>query len=296
MQNMEALYVSACMAARVSGAAACGAVRRRVLEPVMTDAQRVHLEKRVPGWRAVFCAAFSYFVDVPVPRRAISRYAWGTDYHRVLAQRLMPAAELLRAAGMRAEVLVDASPVPERAAALFSGIGMLGDHGLVIVPPYGSYVFLGTIVTDAPGLDEVCAQEGIITRCPHCGACRAACPSGALGEDRFLPERCLSYISQKKGSLTAQECVLLQKNSCLWGCDACQEACPYNQSPRETEIPEFRTALIQSIQREMLDGLSNRAFQRLYGTRAFSWRGPGVLRRNLDILDGTVRTDHGPEK
>ena len=121
--------------------------------------------------------------------------------------------------------------------------------------------------------------------CTHCGACHAACPSGALGKDGFQKERCLSHISQKKGDLSEEERALLRENGCLWGCDACQEACPYNRAPRETEIPEFRKALIQSIPREMLEGLSNRAFERLYGTRAFAWRGPGVLRRNLDILD-----------
>lgn len=285
MQDSLSLRETVCTAVRACGAAACGAVRRGVLEPVMTDGQRARLEACVPDWQAVFCAAFPYFVDIPAPRRAFSRYAWGMDYHRVLAGRLTPAADLLRAAGAHAAVLVDASPVPERAAALFSGVGLLGDHGLVIVPPYGSYVFLGTIATDAPGLDVPVMQEGPIARCTHCGACHAACPSGALGEDGFQKERCLSHISQKKGDLSEEERALLRENGCLWGCDACQEACPYNRAPRETEIPEFRKALIQSIPRELLEGLSNRAFERLYGTRAFAWRGPGVLRRNLNVLD-----------
>ena len=77
------------------------------------------------------------------------------DYHRVLAARLSPAAKLLTESGAHAETLVDASPVPERTAALSAGVGMLGCHGLVIVPPYGSYVFLGTIVTDSCAFDTV---------------------------------------------------------------------------------------------------------------------------------------------
>lgn len=293
MQNTPALYEALCAAVRARGAAACGAVRRGVLEPVMTDEQRTRLETCVPGWEAVFCAAFPYFINVPAALHAISRYAWGMDYHLVLTQCLTPAAELLRASGAHAEVLVDASPVPERAAALLSGIGMLGDHGLVIVPPYGSYVFLGTVVTDAPGLETLCAPKETVAYCPHCGACRAACPSGALEKDGFVLERCLSHISQKKGPLSEQERALLRENACLWGCDVCQEACPYNRAPQETEIPAFRTALMQSISQEMLAGLSNREFRQQYGTRAFAWRGPDVLRRNLDILN--EKTRDGPD-
>lgn len=286
MQEAERLFDAVRAAMQSHGAAGCGVCRRAALEPVMTAGQRVRLEERLPGWRAVFCAAFPYFVNLPAPPRSISRYAWGMDYHRVLAGRLLPAAELLVASGARAEVLVDASPVPERAAALLSGVGMLGDHGLIIVPPYGSYVFLGTVATDSPAFDGLALTESCAARCPGCGACRAACPTGALGADGFLMERCLSHISQKKGGLADWERALLRENGCLWGCDACQEACPYNRAPRETGIPEFREALTAAVTRGMLEGLSNREFQRRYGARAFAWRGPGVLRRNLDILDG----------
>lgn len=284
MGNKPGLSETICAAICASGAAACGTVSRAVLEPVMTDAQRAQLALRVPEWRTVFCAAFPYFANVPAPRHAISRYAWGLDYHKVLAQRLTPAAEHLRALGAHAEVLVDASPVPERAAALYAGIGILGDHGLVIVPPYGSYVFLGTIVTDSEDPDAPLAQTPAISQCTHCGACRAACPSGALSPEEFHPERCLSHLSQKKGDLSPWEQALLQQNDCLWGCDVCQEACPYNRDPRETALPEFREALIQTLSQDQLNGLSNREFQRRYGTRAFAWRGPAVLRRNLELL------------
>ena len=265
------------------GAAACGVCPRRALEPCMTQRQREQLEEKMPGWRAVFCAAFPFYVNLPAPPHAISRYAWGMDYHRVLAARLSPAAKLLTESGAHAETLVDASPVPERTAALSAGVGMLGCHGLVIVPPYGSYVFLGTIVTDSCAFDTV--SPATILHCPGCSACRAACPSGALTGESFQMERCLSFISQKKGDLTDWERELLKNNHCLWGCDVCQEACPFTRSPRETTIPEFREALITAVTSEMLDDLTNREFQRRYGGRAFAWRGAGVLRRNLDISE-----------
>lgn len=285
MQSLDALWNDVLSKTRSRGAAAGGAVRRSVLEPVMVEEQRLRLEERMPGWQTVFCAAFPYYVNLPAPCHAISRYAWGMDYHLVLAECLAPAAALLRDAGARAEILVDASPVPERAAALLAGIGMLGDHGLVIVPPYGSYVFLGTIVTDAPAQVPDTGSVGRFARCVQCGACRRACPTGALNTAKFQVERCLSHISQKRGLLAGWEEALLRENDCLWGCDACQAACPYNRTPRETEIPELRENLITTITREMLAGHTNRTFRQQYGTRAFSWRGPGVLRRNLDSLE-----------
>ncbi len=130
--------------------------------------------------------------------------------------------------------------------------------------------------------------EEKIAHCVHCGACRRACPTGALGTDGFQMERCLSHISQKKGPLTGWEAALLRESGCLWGCDACQEACPYNRAPRETEIPAFREELTRTVTREMVSGHTNRTFRQQYGTRAFSWRGPGVLLRNLDNLESTV--------
>ena len=268
-----------------NGGSACGAVCRDALEPDMTPDQRTRLERLVPGWRAVICAAYPYYVEVPGAKGNISRYAWGMDYHQVIARRLEPAAARLRDSGAAARVLVDASPVPERAAALYAGLGMLGDNGLMILPPWGSYFFLGTIATDADAFDGLEPPESP-ARCEHCGACRRACPSGALSETGFQIERCLSHISQKKGELSDSERALLWKNRCLWGCDVCQACCPHNRAPRETEIPEFRDGLTLSLTREMLAGLSNRAFQRRFSDRAFTWRGIGVLRRNLDILDG----------
>ena len=268
-----------------NGGAAFGAVRRSALEPVMNGAQQARLERQLPGWRAVLCAAFPYYVDIPGAESAISRYAWGMDYHLVIEKRLEPAARRLREQGAAARVLVDASPVPERAAALLSGVGLRGDNGLLILPPWGSYLFIGTVVTDADCFDDTEPPERI-AECVHCGACRSACPGGALGEDGFHRSRCLSNISQKKGELTDRERELLLKNRCLWGCDVCQNVCPYNRAPRETEIPEFRDGLTLSLCREQLEGLSNRAFQRRFADRAFAWRGVGVLLRNLDILEG----------
>ena len=105
---MQKLFQAVSHTLRSHGAAACGVCPRRALEPCMTQRQREQLEEKMPGWRAVFCAAFPYYVNLPAPPHAISRYAWGMDYHRVLAARLSPAAKLLTESGAHAETLVDA--------------------------------------------------------------------------------------------------------------------------------------------------------------------------------------------
>ena len=102
-------------ALRDAGAAACGVCSRAALTPYMTNGQRARLEETLPGWTAVVVAAFSYYVDTPRPPHALSRYAWGLDYHAVLREHLQPAADVLRDAGAHAAILVDASPIPERA-------------------------------------------------------------------------------------------------------------------------------------------------------------------------------------
>ena len=263
-----------------SGAAACGAVSRGALLPQMQDEQIARLETKVPDWQSVIVAVYPYYVKSDIPSPALSRYTWGEDYHAVLSRALSPTAELLCAAGFLAEAFADVSPIPERIAACLAGLGVLGKNGLLITPDYGSYCFIGCIATTA----VLPANDAPIQSCENCGACAAACPTGALQKDGYHMERCLSHISQKKGDLSAEEITALRDNRCLWGCDACQDACPHNRDPRETAIPAFRENLMKTLTTDDLAHHTNRSFRVAYGDRAFSWRGPAVLRRNLAIL------------
>ena len=176
----------------------------------------------------------------------------------------------------------DNSPLPEREAAWLAGIGLRGKNGLLILPPYGTYVFLGTILTGA-ALDV--PERPAAPDCPGCGACRAACPAGALGEGGADVSRCLSELTQKKGALTEEETARLRVHPLIWGCDFCQRACPYNAAPAHSPLPEFSTSLVDALENSDLEGLTNRTFRDKYGDRAFAWRGPGPLRRNLGLKE-----------
>ncbi len=265
------------MAVRFPGAAAWGCCAFSDL-PLSPD-QRAAALALCPGAAGVFVAAYPYYAgDTP---GNLSLYARGRDYHAVLLPLLQEAA-----AGLEREHPghafvpgADNSPLPERLCAARAGLGLVGDNGLTILPPYGSYIFLGTLLTDLP-LSSPPAGAG---ECAHCGRCLAACPAGALGPEGFRLDRCLSHLTQKKGTLTEEETALVQAHPLIWGCDACQTACPYNRAPALSPLPAFREGLTASLAAGDLEGLTNRTFRAAYGDRAFAWRGPAVLRRNLEL-------------
>lgn len=215
--------------------------------------------------------AFNYYVD-RLPGN-VSRYAWGKDYHLVTKEKMSPIVEFLKENGFCAESYADIGSFDERLLAKLSGIAFIGKNRMAINKRLGSYFFIGYILTDCefePDLEE----NGC---CAGCGRCVKACPLGAIAEDGFYTDLCLSYISQKKGELNENEIEALVNAGKVWGCDICQEVCPHNNSLAETEMTEFKDDLITQL---CIDDMSNREFREKYGERAFSWRGKGVIFRN----------------
>ncbi|WP_186567257.1 epoxyqueuosine reductase [Lawsonibacter celer] len=263
-----------------AGAAGWGAVAYGRLAPAMSPAARERAEEACPCPAAVLVAAFPYYAGNRPGN--LSLYARGRDYHAVVTARLNTVCSFLKEhyPGYLFLPAADNSPLPEREAARLAGLGMMGWNGLVILPPYGTYLFLGTILTDAPlPVEEVPPSPD----CPGCGRCVSACPGGALGPDGFALERCLSHLTQKKGELTEKENALVAAHPLVWGCDFCQRVCPFNDHPALSPLPEFTCGLVARVAPEDLEGLTNRAFQEKYGAYAFAWRGPAVLRRNLEL-------------
>lgn len=265
---------------RAVQAAAWGAVPYGEVAEAMDGEGHRRTEALCPCPQWVLTAAFPYYAGAEPGN--LSLYARGMDYHSVVTGRLERVCTQLRAAfpGRTFVPGSDNSPLPERECAWRGGVGLRGLHGLVIVPPYGSYVFLGTILTDhAFALARPKAAEG----CGGCGACRRACPGGALRGGAFDRERCLSHLTQKKGELSEGQAALVAGHDLIWGCDACQRVCPYNRLARKTAIAEFSGALVQELDSGELEGLTNRGLRERYPDRAFTWRGSAVLRRNLEL-------------
>lgn len=263
-----------------AGAAAWGGVPFDALRPYLSPSALARVCQLCPDPRTVLVAAFPYYAG-GAPGN-LSLYARGADYHQVVTAHLNTVCNFLKQLYENCTFFpaADNSPLPERQAAWLAGIGLRGRHGLLILPPYGSFVFLGTILTDAP-LGLPAAEPA--PECMGCGACLAACPTGALGPGGADPARCLSELTQKKGTLTEEEQSKLAAHPLIWGCDCCQLACPYNARPACSPLPEFTGNTVDSLTEADLAGLSNRTFQAKYGARAFAWRGPGPLRRNLEL-------------
>ena len=211
----------------------------------------------------------------------LSRYATSLDYHLAISEINTTLSELINNnfPSARVKGYGDHSPIDERHAALIGGLGILGDNGLIINEKYGSYVFIGDILTDVDP-DLLCATEPTAIRfCEHCGACKRACPTGILcgeGED------CLSAITQRKGELTDDEKAMMIKYNTLWGCDLCQSSCPHNRRPTLTPVEFFYRQRIPCLTKEILDSMTDEEFKK----RAFAWRKRSTVERNLEILYG----------
>lgn len=207
----------------------------------------------------------------------ISKYATSLDYHiavKDFTDRIIAKLSRLFTNG-KFIGFGDTSPIDERYAAAGAGLGVIGDNGLLINEKYGSFVFLCEIITDLDCRDIGGSEVGRIGGCAHCGKCKSACPTGIL---RGEGSSCLSEITQRKGELSEEELSLMREWGTVWGCDICQNVCPYNENPAVTPIEFFHKDRIEKLTEELLLHMSDEEFK----DRAFSWRGRGVLKRNLE--------------
>jgi epoxyqueuosine reductase len=162
-------------------------------------------------------------------RFRIARYAVGRDYHKVMKKRAAPLRALFENAGIQARICVDSAPVPEKLLARKAGLGWQGKHTNLIHPEKGSYFVLGVILLSCSLPDTAKAQE-LSDLCRSCNLCIEACPTGALEPYRIDARKCLSYITIEAREDRNQQAD--RRQGWVFGCDICQEVCPYNRSPR----------------------------------------------------------------
>jgi epoxyqueuosine reductase len=205
-------------------------------------AKRIDPSEILGNVKSVVCAAMNYYVPFKKPENAgagkISRYALGKDYHTVMRKHLEKLRKFIEAEvpGIETRVYVDTGPVMEKAWAVRAGIGWMGKHTNVITRDYGSWIFLGEILVDK----ELEYDLPVPDHCGTCTACIEACPTGAIVEPYILDSnRCISYLNIEHRDKIPQELVP-KMNNWIFGCDICQDVCPWNRFQKESREDDFR--------------------------------------------------------
>lgn len=212
-------------------------------------------------------------------RRGIfCRASWGTDYHTVLRERLAKLEAWLRERVPEAELssMVDTGALVDRAVAERAGIGWSGKNCSIITPEFGSYVYLGEMLTNIPFI----ADEPIEDACLDCRLCLDVCPTTALvAPGQLDAQRCIAYLTQTKQEMPLE----FRKHigNRVYGCDTCQTVCPKNKGKTNMWHEEFKPepALVKPLLEPLLT-ISNREFKEQYGDMSGSWRGKKPIQRN----------------
>jgi epoxyqueuosine reductase len=248
---------------------------------------RLDPTKLVPGARSVISLAYNYFTlpqqtDPEAPR--LSTYAYGRDYHKVVKKRLKPLMTFIEEqfgqVDMRA--FVDSAPVLEKAWAERAGIGWRGKHTNVIRQGAGSFFFLCELITDLDLEPDAPATD-------HCGTCRRcidACPTEAITPYGVGGSRCISYLTIELKEAVPQE-FAGRMADWTFGCDICQQVCPWNRFSTPHAEPEFTPkAELMGLSADEWHGMTELVFDRLFEGSAVKRTKYTGLRRNLDFLRG----------
>ena len=286
------------------------------------DPRRTSLQGAMSGVQSVIVCAMNYNAPQPystevagepgeeeAPRGWISRYAWGSDYHEVLWGKLNALVGEMRkrfAEPFEARASADTGPVQERVLAKYAGLGWIGKNTLLLNQQMGSWLFLGTILTDLPLMPTVESEE-MLPRdlCGTCTRCIEACPTDALVDPYVMDaRRCIAYLTiEFRGSIPLEFREATGKH--VFGCDICQDVCPWNRKSPRTEVKEFQPRVEEGSgetlfhpRLEWLAEMSEEEYRKMFRGSAMKrakWR--GIIRNvcnafgNAGLRRGTKEGD-----
>jgi epoxyqueuosine reductase len=257
--------------------------------------KRASLRSTLPWVRSVIVCAINYNTAQPYsiqahnPQRGwIARYAWGQqDYHDAVQNRLRVVETKLRAAvggsQLQTRCYVDTGPIVERIYAKYAGVGWIGKNTCILNQKMGSWLFLGVILTSLELEPELPAPD----RCGSCTRCIDACPTDALVAPYQLDSnRCISYLTIEKRGMIAEDMRAGMGHE-VFGCDICQDVCPWNRKAPVTDAAEFqpRERLVNPAL-EWLAGMSAEEFREKFRGSALRRAKRSGLRRNAVIAMG----------
>jgi len=223
-----------------------------------------------------------------IPRGRLASYAVGPDYHISIRIILSELRDYLHKLGILfdSHIHVDSGPLPERLLALKAGIGRLGKNQCVFSKEFGSFFNIGCMLVSIPlhlgnSTRPILAASNVVSHCGNCIACIIACPTGALTENGYDCTKCISYITQKRGTLQDWEQQAIGHH--LFGCDICQTMCPKNTGKHVGEITDINEIMPPL---ESILSMTKSKFKERYGNTAMYWRGLQTVKRNaLAVLN-----------
>jgi epoxyqueuosine reductase len=241
----------------------------------------------VEGAQSVISVLLNYFPAEQLTENnsyQISKYAYGGDYHQLIREKLRKLLMMIteKTGPLTARVFTDSAPVLDRAWAQKSGLGFIGKNTCLIHPRKGSFFFIGHIISSL----EV--QSPTVEITDYCGTCRRcidACPTAALVDAHVLDaRRCISYLTiENKGELPAE--LKPAFGNWIFGCDICQDVCPWNRYARPHNEPAFLPInRLRNMNKDDWEGLDEQLFDELFTGSAMQRTGFKGLKRNIDFL------------
>lgn len=255
--------------------------------------KREHLKHVLPDAKSVISCALNYNTDYPYSvdekdksKGWISRYAWGDDYHHVMEDKLGAVMNYIKEQAseeVSSKMYVDTGPVLERVYGKYAGVGWIGKNTCLINQEIGSWIFIGEIITSL----ELDYDNPVPDRCGTCTRCIDACPTDAILEPYVLDSRiCISYLTiELKDKVPVQLREGIDNN--IYGCDICQDVCPWNKRAQITDEPGFKPREdLYSPDLSYLSGLSVEDFRMVFkGSPIKRTKRRGLL-RNVMIAMG----------
>jgi len=259
-------------------------------------ARRTDPRELLPGARTVVAVALNYYTphehsEDPAAGK-ISRYAWGDDYHDVLGEKLkaLLASFQEMAPGAAGKVCVDAQPAMDKAWAVRAGLGWIGKHTNLITRDHGSWVFLGELFLDVELEYDTAREED---HCGTCTLCIEACPTSAITEPYVVDSNlCISHATIELRDAELPAAVAANLEGWLYGCDICQDVCPWNRFEQPAAEPRFepRPGAV-SPPLEEIAGLSHEAYVERFRRSPVKRAKLSGLQRNARALLERVRRD-----
>ena len=248
--------------------------------------KRLNPQKLVPGSKSVISLTFNYFPPRKILKKnsfIISKYAYGKDYHFVIKKKLKTLFSLIKEkiGNIEGRVFVDSAPIHERAWAKISGLGWIGKNSLLLNKKMGSYFFLAEIICDL----ELEYDTPVTDHCGTCTKCIDACPTNAITQAQVIDaNKCISYLTIENKNEIPPE---LSKsfNNYIFGCDICQDVCPWNKFSKPHDEKEFLpNDEVSNFSNKDLEELTHDTFNIIFKNSAIQRTRFEGLKRNIKAV------------